>query len=203
MMETGVHKELSSTSPLSTISPRRIDTSSVSRSSGSSEEDKQIEQKIRQQENQILQQLQARDREVRAHEAAHIAAGRPYVLSGPSYTFQRGPDGRSYAIGGEVQLDVSEVSNNPEASLTKAETVRQAALAPIEPSPQDLRVAANATQMAAQARIEIAVQNREEAATRAEKHSNETSNEGDSANAEAIRAFSSKEAASSSLSLFA
>ena len=163
-METGaIHKELASTSPLSTISPRRTHTAVSTRSSNSSGEDKKLEEEVRRQEDKILQELRARDREVRAHEAAHVAAGRPHILSGPSYVFQEGPDGRSYAIGGEVHLDISEVSGDPEATLRKAEKVHRAALAPTEPSPQDMRVAANASQMAAQARVELAAFRREEA----------------------------------------
>lgn len=117
----------------------------------------------------MIQELQARDREVRAHEGAHVAAGGNLVISGPSYTYQRGPDGRAYAIGGKVQLDVSEVADDPEASLQKSEQIRRAALAPMDPSPQDIKVAASAGQMAARARLDIAVQRREEAQLEAEQ----------------------------------
>ncbi|MDV7392559.1 putative metalloprotease CJM1_0395 family protein, partial [Arthrospira platensis SPKY1] len=54
-----------------------------------------------------LQQLQQRDREVRAHEMAHVAAGAGLVTRGASYTYQTGPDGQRYAIGGEVSIDTS------------------------------------------------------------------------------------------------
>lgn len=162
-METGVRQEVSSI-PLSTVAPRRVNTNNVSgRSSVNSDTDKKdMEREIRQEEQRILQQLKSRDREVRAHEAAHMAAGRPYIRSGPSYTYQRGPDGRSYAIGGQVQLDTSEERNDPEATLNKAEQVRRAALAPAQPSPQDLSVAADASQLAARARVELAAQRRDE-----------------------------------------
>lgn len=161
-METGVRQEVSSI-PLSTVAPRRINTSISRPNSSTAEADKKdMEQQIRQEEQRILQQLKSRDREVRAHEAAHVAAGRPYIRSGPSYTYQRGPDGRSYAIGGQVQLDTSEARNDPEATLNKAEQVRRAALAPAQPSPQDLSVAADASQLAARARVELAAQRREE-----------------------------------------
>lgn len=167
-METAAYQDLSTSKPLSTVSPRRVPAAaSSSVSSSSSEEsnkaaEKQAEADLRQQQQRIIQQLKARDQEVRAHEAAHIAAGRPYINSGPSYTYQTGPDGRSYAIGGEVGLDTSAVANDPVATLRKAQTVQRAALAPVEPSPQDLRVASNAAQLAAQARIDIAAQRRQE-----------------------------------------
>ena len=136
----------------------RIDTSNEEQTAAQKREQQNYEQNVARQ----LQQLQSRDREVRAHEAAHIAAGGQYVSSGPQYTYQRGPNGRFYAIGGEVQLDVSAIPSNPEATLDKAEVIRRAALAPAQPSPQDLRVASNATRLASRARVEIAIQQREQ-----------------------------------------
>ena len=105
-------------------------------------------------EQQVLDQLQARDREVRSHEAAHRRAGGSLVRGG-SYSYERGPDNRLYAIGGEVQIDTSPVPGDPQATLQKAEQIRRAALAPIDPSPQDRSVAAQAAIMANQARAEI------------------------------------------------
>lgn len=98
--------------------------------------------------------LAARDTEVRAHERAHAVAGGALAGS-PSYSYERGPDGRRYAVGGEVSIDVSRVPGNPEATIRKMEQVRQAALAPSEPSAQDRKVAAVATQTIAQARVEV------------------------------------------------
>ena len=102
----------------------------------------------------MIRQLQSRDAEVRAHEGAHLAAGGGVVTGGPHYTYQKGPDGRNYAVGGEVGIDASPVAGNPRATLLKMSTVRAAALAPAQPSAQDLSVAAEASQAEAQARIE-------------------------------------------------
>ncbi|MDA8164087.1 MAG: putative metalloprotease CJM1_0395 family protein [Desulfobacteraceae bacterium] len=88
-------------------------------------------------------QLKEADTAVRAHEMAHLAAAGPYARSGASYKFQRGPDGNSYAVGGEVQIDASPESD-PEETIRKMQVVRQAALAPASPSPQDMKVAARA-----------------------------------------------------------
>lgn len=107
------------------------------------------------QEQQVLRQLAARDREVRQHEMAHQAAGGGHT-GAASYTFERGPDGRLYAVGGEVSVDTSAVGGDPRATLEKAEAIIRAALAPAEPSPQDYRVAAKARAMAAEARAELA-----------------------------------------------
>ena len=111
-------------------------------------------------EQQEVRELQARDREVRAHEQAHAAVGGQYA-GAPSYEFETGPDGRQYAVGGEVSIDVSEEST-PEESLRKFQQVEAAALAPAEPSPQDFRVAAEARQGANEARAEIAQERAEE-----------------------------------------
>jgi hypothetical protein len=110
-------------------------------------------------EQQQVQELKARDQEVRVHEAAHVAAGGAYVTGGPTYTYQTGPDGKSYAIGGEVGIDTSEVEGDPKATIRKMQTVVAAALAPAEPSGQDQKVAAAARQKEAQARAELAKQN--------------------------------------------
>ena len=101
---------------------------------------------------QVISNLQARDREVRAHEAAHQAAGGGAV-GGASYSYQLGPDGRNYAIGGEVSVDLS-ASGSPEAVIAQMARVRAAATAPANPSAQDLSVAAAAASIAAAARQE-------------------------------------------------
>lgn len=106
-------------------------------------------------ESQMVRELAARDREVRAHEAAHAAAGGSHAGS-PTFSYQQGPDGRSYAVGGEVSIDTSEVAGDPQATLEKAETIRSAALAPAQPSSADRAIAAKATTMAAKARSELA-----------------------------------------------
>lgn len=118
-------------------------------------------------QQQRLEQLEiaklvSRDQEVRAHEQAHSAVGGSYA-GAPTYTFTRGPDGKRYAVGGEVSIDVGAVPNNPEATLRKMEIVLRAALAPAEPSAQDLRVASQAQAQMTQARVELAEQRRTEA----------------------------------------
>jgi hypothetical protein len=102
-----------------------------------------------------LEQLKARDREVRAHESAHQAVGGQYA-GAISYTFQRGPDGAQYAVGGEVSISLTPVEGNPAATIEKMRTVRAAALAPAEPSSQDRAVAAEATQIMLQAQTQKA-----------------------------------------------
>jgi hypothetical protein len=96
-----------------------------------------------------VRELQQRDAHVRQHEAAHQAAGGD--LTGPaSYSYQTGPDGRSYAVGGEVQV-AARSGRTPEETIAIARRVRAAAMAPADPSPADLAAAAQATQVELQA----------------------------------------------------
>ncbi|WP_061242725.1 putative metalloprotease CJM1_0395 family protein [Ectopseudomonas composti] len=124
-------------------------------------------QEQRQQQLEITDLVQ-RDREVRTHEQAHAAVGGQYA-GAPTYSFKRGPDGQRYAVSGEVGIDTSPVPNDPEATLRKMEIVLRAALAPIEPSPQDMRVASLAQAQAAQARVELAELRRAEATSASEE----------------------------------
>lgn len=106
------------------------------------------------QELQEIDILAARDREVRAHEQAHAAVAGQYAGS-PSYTYQRGPDGVSYAVGGEVSIDTSPIPGDPEATIRKAQQLQRAASAPADPSGQDRQVAAQAAQLEQRARAEL------------------------------------------------
>ncbi|MBT8148847.1 MAG: hypothetical protein HKO71_02605 [Pseudomonadales bacterium] len=110
-------------------------------------------------EQRKVTELAARDREVRAHEAAHANVGGVYA-GAPTYSYTRGPDGRNYAVGGEVSIDVSPVAGDPQATINKAQLVRRAALAPAEPSPQDRSVANQAIAMEQQARAELQAEKR-------------------------------------------
>jgi hypothetical protein len=109
-----------------------------------------------------LAKLKARDREVRAHEAAHAAAAGSLAKGGPSYTYQQGSDGRRYAVGGEVNIDTGGVSGDPEATIQKARQIRAAANAPANPSAQDRAVAAQASRLEAQARQDLQQERSEE-----------------------------------------
>jgi hypothetical protein len=102
-----------------------------------------------------VRKLQKQDQEVRTHEQAHVAAGGQHVSGGPSYEYETGPDGKRYASGGEVQIDTSPVKGDPQATIAKMQTVRKAALAPAQPSPQDRSVAAKASQQERKARTQL------------------------------------------------
>ncbi len=110
---------------------------------------------LSQEEIAQVAELKNRDMEVRQHEQAHLSAAGGLATSGANFSFQRGPDGASYAVGGEVSIDTSDIQGDPEASLRKADIIKRAALAPISPSSQDQKVAAQASAMANKAQAEL------------------------------------------------
>jgi hypothetical protein len=104
-------------------------------------------------QERLVQDLSTTDQKVRSHESAHQSAAGS--LGGAvSYTYRTGPDGKSYVVGGEVSVDMT-AGRTPQETLAKAEQIRAAALAPADPSPQDLSVAAEAAQMEAAAQQEL------------------------------------------------
>ena len=100
------------------------------------------------------------------------------LTSPASYTYERGPDNKMYAVAGEVGISTGE-GNTPQESLNKAQTIRRAALAPADPSPQDLKVAAQAASMEMSARAQI-MQEKMAQNSQNTNNSNETS--GDAVN---------------------
>jgi len=62
----------------------------------------------------------------------------------PSYSYATGPDGKLYAVGGDVTLDDSPDPRGPEETIQKEQTIIAAANAPADPSMQDRMVAAQA-----------------------------------------------------------
>ena len=122
--------------------------------SGETEQSASDIQQLSAEEEQMVLELKARDQEVKTHEMAHLAAAGQYAAGGPSYTYQQGPDGRRYAVGGEVPIDVGE-EKTPEETIQKMQAVKRAAMAPAEPSSADRSIAANATAMESRARAEM------------------------------------------------
>lgn len=126
---------------------------------GSDSEDAGGSHQEQQQKTEIAE-LKKRDAEVRAHEQAHASLGGQHA-GAPSYDYTDGPDGRRYVVDGDVSIDIAEAAS-PEATIRKMQQVKAAALAPAEPSGQDLRVASQASQKAIEARSEIAKQRTED-----------------------------------------
>ncbi len=110
-------------------------------------------------EKEMIRELQKRDTEVKAHEAAHLAAAGGLAKGGPKFDYQTGPDGKQYAVGGHVEIDTSPIAGDPEATLAKAQKLRQAALGVSDPSSADMGVAMAATEMAMKAQSDVGRKN--------------------------------------------
>ena len=117
-----------------------------------------------------VEKLKKIDREVRAHEQAHKNAGGQFA-GAASFGYQVGPDGRRYAVSGEVPIDISPVADDPKATIAKMNAVAAAALAPAEPSGQDVKVAARAAAIRAKAQAELASKSQEKLSGKGEDES--------------------------------
>lgn len=103
-----------------------------------------------------VQRLEQMERSVREHERSHLVAARDLAISGPSYRNEHGPDGQEYAVGGEVNISASTVEGDAQATIDKALKMERAALAPADPSAQDMQVAAQARAIASKAYRKLA-----------------------------------------------
>lgn len=105
-----------------------------------SQREKRADGRLTAEEQRLISKLKARDREVRVREQAYKAAGgrHPGVIS---YKYQVGPDGKRYAVGGEVAIEKTGFTSDPHETIDELETVRAAALAATPPSAKDRAVA--------------------------------------------------------------
>ena len=129
-------------------------------------------EKLSESEKQMVLKLQSRDTEVRAHESAHQSGGAS--TGAASFTYQQGPDGKMYAIGGEVPISFQSGST-PEETIANAQAVIASALAPADPSGQDMAVASSAMVMMVKAQQQKAKETQDEI-TGKEVYSNEVDN---------------------------
>lgn len=104
--------------------------------------------------DRVIENLERTDHEVRTHEAAHQAAGAPYTGMA-TYEYVKGPDGKNYAVAGQVPISVPS-GGTPEETIRMMDKVKASAMAPGAPSGQDLSVAAEAEGKASRARQAIA-----------------------------------------------
>ncbi|MBS4275221.1 putative metalloprotease CJM1_0395 family protein [Campylobacter vulpis] len=149
-----------------------LDPNAENQSSTQKEENKEQTQMINgveltMKEVQVVRELQSIDRNVKAHEAAHQAAGGG-LAGAASYSYTKGPDNQMYATAGEVPIRMQK-GNTPEETIANARQVVAAAMAPSDPSPQDYKVAANAVKMEIEARAEVTKLKIEEQKEKAKK----------------------------------
>lgn len=126
---------------------KRSQASRLSRESGSGPQNGQTpasmeDSTVRMEISRQVQRLQQAEREVIAHEQAHMSVGGPYAGSA-TYSYTEGPDGKRYVTGGEVSIHAP-AGKDAEETARIMNQVKRAALAPANPSSQDMKVAARA-----------------------------------------------------------
>ncbi|WP_227519847.1 putative metalloprotease CJM1_0395 family protein [Mangrovitalea sediminis] len=167
-----------------------------SKTSGGDNRDRSVTgQTLTPQQKEVVQKLQARDLEVHQHEAAHQAAGGS-LAGAASFTYQRGPNGVEYAVGGDVPIQISQDPGNPQATIQHMEQVRAAALAPAQPSAQDRSVAAEASQILLKAQTELLKKRSEQLSSQASGNSAKTSGQSGQGSAASASGQSSSNSAS-------
>ena len=116
-------------------------------------------EKLSEDEERLVTDLQSRDAEVKAHESAHQTGGAS--TGAATFSYQQGPDGKMYAIGGEVSISFK-TGSNPQETIANAQAVIASALAPADPSGQDLAVASSAMVMMMKAQQQLAKEAQEQ-----------------------------------------
>ena len=105
-------------------------------------------------EKTAVDRLRQRDAQVRQEEQAYAgsagAAAAPII-----YTYATGPDGRQYAVGGEVSVRLSNPSGNPVQYAHAAARLSAAANAAVNPSAADLSAAHKGYQAISAALAEV------------------------------------------------
>ena len=124
------------------------------------EEKKADPTELSEDEQRLVNDLASRDAEVKMHESAHQMAGGG-MTGAASYTYQQGPDGKMYAIGGEVSISM-QGGSTPEETIAKAKQVAASAMAPGSPSGQDFSVATSARMMEMKAQQQLSKEKQEE-----------------------------------------
>ena len=83
------------------------------------------------------------------------------MVGAANFTYQQGPDGKMYAIGGEVPISIP-AGSSAEENIANARQAQIAAMAVSDPSPQDFSVASSARVMEMKAQQQLAQEQKEE-----------------------------------------
>jgi len=86
----------------------------------------------------VLEKFKNKDAEIRTHEQVHASIG--HTTAPISYSYQQGPDGKMYAVGGSVRLETS-MPDDPKAAAFKLDMLQKAASAPSNTSGADNAIA--------------------------------------------------------------
>lgn len=102
-----------------------------------------------------LEFLERRDLEVRTHEQEHYSQAGEFAAGGPKFETITASNGKTYAVGGHVEVCVAEVAGDPAKTVAKMQQIQRSALAPLMPSVQDRKVASLAAAKEAEAAQQI------------------------------------------------
>lgn len=96
--------------------------------------------------SRVIAKFKSKDNEIRTHEQTHASLGT--TTSGIKYNYQTGPDGKLYATGGYVTLNVS-IPKDESAAIAKLNEIQKASSSPIGLSGADASIsqAANLNKM--------------------------------------------------------
>lgn len=143
--------EIKTSSNISSLNNQQLTTNKVN----SDKVEVKKTDELSKEEKENVTKLKKEDQRVRTHENAHKSAAGTLSKGSPNYKYEFGPDGKKYAVSGDVHIDSAEVPNDPEATIEKAQKIKRAAMAPADPSSQDQKVASEASRMEAKARQEL------------------------------------------------
>ena len=149
----GISTEDLQTKEQKTRETEHEDSQNIIKAEADKRKERKDDTKAEDEKDAQIRELKQTEREVIAHEAAHQAAAGEFG-GGVSYSYTKGPDGKSYITGGEVPIKMKQGAT-PEETLRNMQQVQRAANAPADPSGQDMRVAAKAAAMASKARAQL------------------------------------------------
>ncbi|MEA3512530.1 MAG: putative metalloprotease CJM1_0395 family protein [Campylobacterota bacterium] len=86
----------------------------------------------------VLDKFKQKDSEVRSHEQVHASIGA--TTTPISYNYQKGPDGKMYAVGGSVRMETS-IPTDPKEASFKLDKIADAATGSAEVSGADTTIA--------------------------------------------------------------
>ena len=149
----GISTEDLQTKEQKTRETEHEDSQNIIKAEADKRKERKDDTKAEDEKDAQIRELKQTEREVIAHEAAHQAAAGEFG-GGVSYSYTKGPDGKSYITGGEVPIKIKQGAT-PEETIRNMQQVQRAANAPADPSGQDMRVAAKAAAMASKARAQL------------------------------------------------
>lgn len=122
------------------VSQKNITDHDISKNKTENELEKtNAKEELLPEERKQVEELKQIERKVVAHEQAHKSVG-GQLAGSMSYSYSQGPDGRRYKTGGEVSISIPS-DDDPQKLIAQLMQVKRAALAPSNPSPQDIKVA--------------------------------------------------------------